>query len=88
MKEHESQLEQGDLPDNKNDEPDIIDINTHDWDFGFTALCYAVLFRSQPTLTALLAAGADPKLPTNTSPSNSYLATTFPLSYFDCYPKR
>ena len=73
----ESQPEQEDLPDDKKDEPDIIDINAHDWDFGFTALCYVVLFGSQPTLTALLAAGADPKLPTNPSPSNSYLATTF-----------
>ncbi len=77
VRESESQPEQEDVLDNKNNGPDIININTHDWDFRFTALCYAVLFGSPPTLVTLLAAGADPKLPTNPSPLNSYLATTF-----------
>jgi ankyrin repeat protein len=52
-------------------------VNIHDWDFGFTAICYAVLYGSLSTLEALLAAGADPKLPTAPSSTTSYLNTPF-----------
>jgi ankyrin repeat protein len=47
------------LEDNE-EEPDIIDISTHDWDFGLTSLGYAILSGSIEVVDALLAAGADP----------------------------
>jgi ankyrin repeat protein len=47
------------LEDNE-DEPDIIDISIHDWDFGLTSLGYAILSGSLEVVDALLAAGADP----------------------------
>ncbi|KAF8164736.1 hypothetical protein B0H34DRAFT_647969 [Crassisporium funariophilum] len=54
----------GDLPEDEEDQPDIIDVNMLDWDFGFSALSYAILFASLPVLEALLTAGADVKLAT------------------------
>lgn len=66
-----------DLPDDVVDEPDIIDVNLHDWDFGFNAICYAVVHGSLPALEALLAASADPKLPSAPSSSRSYVSTPF-----------
>ncbi|KAH8995817.1 hypothetical protein EDB86DRAFT_1066941 [Lactarius hatsudake] len=41
-------------------EPDILDISIHDWDFGLTALGYAIISGSVEVVDALLAAGADP----------------------------
>ncbi len=67
-KENDSPDQQDDVPDDVIDEPDIINVNIQDWDFGFTAICYAVLYGSLSTLEALLAAGADPKSPTAPSP--------------------
>lgn len=72
-----AQAEQDNVLEEETDEPDVIDINTHDWDFGFTPLCYAVLFGNMPTIGVLLAAGADVKLPTNPSAGNSYVSTPF-----------
>ena len=54
----------GDIPDDEIDEPDIIEVNSLDWDFGFSALSYAILFASLPVLEELLTAGADVKLAT------------------------
>jgi ankyrin repeat protein len=76
-KENETQGQQDDVLDDIVDEPDIIDVNIHDWDFGFTAICYAVMYGSLPTLEALLAAGADPKLPSSPSTSTSYTGTPY-----------
>ncbi|KAF9530942.1 hypothetical protein CPB83DRAFT_904927 [Crepidotus variabilis] len=53
----------------------VLDIDVHDWDFGFTALCYGILYGSQPTIDALLAEGADPKLPTKPNNNRSYTST-------------
>ncbi|KAH9017611.1 ankyrin repeat protein [Lactarius pseudohatsudake] len=41
-------------------EPDILDISIHDWDFGLTALGYAIISGEVEVVDALLAAGADP----------------------------
>ena len=54
----------GDIPDDANDEPDIIEVNSLDWDFGFSALSYAILFASLPVLEELLTTGIDVKLVT------------------------
>ncbi len=42
------------------EEPDVIDISIHDWNFGLTALGYAILSGSVEVVDALLAVGADP----------------------------
>lgn len=60
----------GDIPDDENDEPDIIEVNGLDWDFGFSALSYAIIFASLPVLEELLTAGADVKLVTK--PGSGY----------------
>ncbi|KAF8164738.1 hypothetical protein B0H34DRAFT_686396 [Crassisporium funariophilum] len=52
----------GDIPDEDEDELDIIDVDLPDWDFGFTALNYAVLFASLPVIDELIKCGADVKL--------------------------
>ncbi|KAF8267587.1 hypothetical protein EI94DRAFT_1801491 [Lactarius quietus] len=52
--------EDSDSLDDNEEEPDIIDISTHDWDFGLTALGYAILSGSLKVVDELLAAGADP----------------------------
>ena len=67
----------GDIPEDE-EAPDIIDANMADFDFGFTALCFAVLFASAPTVESLLAAGADAKLPTKITSGCS--AALHPLS--------
>jgi hypothetical protein len=54
----------GDIPE-EDDQPDIIDSNLLDWDFGFSALSYAVVFASVPLIQALIGGGADIKTPTN-----------------------
>jgi len=48
----------GDIPE-EDDLPDIIDSNLLDWDFGFSALSYAVVFASVPLIQAHIGAGAD-----------------------------
>jgi len=64
----------GEIPeDSEEDQPDIIEIDIHDWDLGFTAFSYAVLFASVRTLEVLIAGGADPKLATNPNPGYSPL---------------
>ncbi|KAH9034041.1 hypothetical protein EDB83DRAFT_1786796 [Lactarius deliciosus] len=53
------------LEDNEAD-PDILDISIHDWDFGLTALGYAIISGSVEVVDALLAAGADPSFAAHT----------------------
>ncbi|CAA7269211.1 unnamed protein product [Cyclocybe aegerita] len=67
------------IAEDEENQPDIIDINIDDWDFGFPALCYAVLYGSSVTVEALLDAGADAKLATKPSMTWS-LPTLHPLS--------
>ncbi|PPQ73506.1 hypothetical protein CVT24_007652 [Panaeolus cyanescens] len=69
----------GDMPEDQEDEPDIIDPNVADWDFGFTALSYAVLYGSIPVIDALINGGADPKLATKLSTYGRH-APLHPLS--------
>lgn len=53
----------GDIPEDEEDTPDVLDIDQTDWDLEFTALSYAVLFGSLQVIEALLTAGADTKTP-------------------------
>lgn len=68
--EAEKPAETGEIPEEEEDQPDIIEIDAFDWDLGFSALSYAVLFGSIPTLEALIAGEANPKLATNPSPGH------------------
>lgn len=58
-KKDEPEKDSDPLEDNE-EEPDVIDVSFHDWDFGLTALGYAILSGSLEVVDALLAAGADP----------------------------
>lgn len=73
--EEKATPEPDEIPSDETEEPDIIDINIHDWDFGFTALCYAIIYGSQETIDAMLEVGADPKLPTQPKNGKSYTST-------------
>jgi ankyrin repeat protein len=53
-----------DILDDKEDTPDVFDINAPDWDHAFTPLSYAILYASLPVVEALLAAGANVHLVT------------------------
>ena len=65
VKEEEEKAEAtGDIPDDEEDQPDILDINMEDWDFGFPALSYAILYASLPVLEVLITNGADVKAAT------------------------
>ena len=76
-KQENDRDQQDDVPEDVVDEPDIIDVDLHDWDFGFNAICYAVVYGGLSTLEALLTAGADPKLATAPSLATSYINTPF-----------
>ena len=54
----------GQIPEDEKDEPDVFDVNVADWDLKFTPLHYAAIFGSLGAIDQLLAAGADPNLAT------------------------
>lgn len=56
--------EANEFGDTDKDQPDIIEVDALDWDIGFSALAYAVIYGSLSTLNALIDGGADPKGPT------------------------
>ncbi|KAJ7066903.1 ankyrin repeat protein [Mycena belliarum] len=66
----EPQSNVGDLPEDEADLPDVLDINLADWDMSFTALAHAIVFGSLPIVDALLDAGADVKLVSQTKGSS------------------
>ncbi|KAI9451557.1 hypothetical protein BJY52DRAFT_1297191 [Lactarius psammicola] len=57
-KKDEAEKDPDALEDNE-EEPDVIEISIHDWDFGLTALGYGILSGSVEVVDALLAGGAD-----------------------------
>ena len=57
------------LEDDK-EEPDILDVSISDWDFGLTALGYAIVFGFVEVVAVLLAAGADPNVATRVKGTN------------------
>ncbi|KAI9433880.1 hypothetical protein H4582DRAFT_2081568 [Lactarius indigo] len=68
-KKDELEKDSDPLEDNE-EEPDILDISVHDWDFGLTALGYAILSGSLEVVDALLVAGADPSFVAHTKNVN------------------
>ena len=59
------------LEDNE-EEPDVLDTSTPDWDFGYTPLAFAILSGSLEVVDALLTAGADPSLVTHLKNQDIY----------------
>ena len=45
------------IQEDNTDEPDVLDLNAADWDFGLAPLGYAVIFASFPIIEDLIAAG-------------------------------
>ncbi|KAH9034042.1 hypothetical protein EDB83DRAFT_2296416 [Lactarius deliciosus] len=68
-KKDEPENDSNPLEDNEA-EPDILDISIHDWDFGLTALGYAIISGEVEVVDALLAAGADPSFVAHTKNVN------------------
>jgi ankyrin repeat protein len=65
------------------DEPDVLDVSIRDWDFGLTALGYAILFGSVEVVDVLLVAGADPNSATRvkgTHPLHPLILTCYTQS--------
>lgn len=50
----------GNIPEDEEEVPDVFDVNLPDWDFGLTPLGYAVIFGSVGVVGELLTGGADP----------------------------
>jgi len=70
---------EADIPDDIADTPDVFEVNAADWDFAFPPLAYAIISGSSDTVQLLLAAGADPKIPSKRQ--GTYNAPVFhPLS--------
>ncbi|KAG9040729.1 hypothetical protein FS837_000244 [Tulasnella sp. UAMH 9824] len=62
------------------DQPDILDIDAPDWDQSLTALGYAIINGSLPSVQILIAAGADCKIPRNLSDTYQGTPTFYPLT--------
>ncbi|KAF9475283.1 ankyrin [Pholiota conissans] len=64
----------------EDDQPDVIAIDEFDWEFGFSALSYAIVYGSLTTLNALIEGGANPKTPSKqTDLSSSHHPLTFTI---------
>ena len=70
-KEGAKDPDDGAIPEDSEDEPDVFQIDALDWDYALSALDYAVASGSLEVVELLLANGADPKLVT--TPKHSYL---------------
>lgn len=57
------------IPEDDEDEPDILDVNIPDWDYGFTPLGYAIVHGHLDVVDQLLVAESDPLQPVK---SNSH----------------
>ncbi|THU93789.1 ankyrin [Dendrothele bispora CBS 962.96] len=66
--------ESGALPEDKEDEPDILDINAPEWDLGFTPLAFAIMFSSLSVVDVLIAAGAECNALTSASNSSNLIS--------------
>ncbi|KAH9930561.1 ankyrin [Amylocystis lapponica] len=65
----------GQIPEDEKDQPDVFDVNAPDWDATLTPLQYAVIYGSVEVVDELIAGGADAKLVTHRTQgySNPYL---------------
>ena len=66
------------IPEDDEDEPDILDVNIPDWDCGFTPLGYAIVNGHLDVVDQLLVAESDPLQPVKSNSHN--IPTAHPLS--------
>ncbi|GBE83207.1 hypothetical protein SCP_0502540 [Sparassis crispa] len=62
--EEQPQVDNGQIPEDETEEPDVFDLNAADWDMAFTPLQYAIASGSVSIVDELIAAGADVKVVT------------------------
>lgn len=72
----------GEVPEDEEDEPDILDVSVRDWDQGFAPLHYAVLYGTRSTVDLLLRHEADPTQAAVASNGNSWEISQSPLPLF------
>ncbi|KAH9944572.1 ankyrin [Amylocystis lapponica] len=74
-KKAEQAADNGQIPEDEKDEPDVFDLNAPDWDAALTPLQYAVIYGSVEIVDELIAGGADAKLVTHRTQgyNNPYL---------------
>lgn len=77
--EKEDNTPSGEVPEEDEDEPDVLDVNVGDWDQGLTPLCYAVLYSTSYTVSILLKHNADPNLAAVSSGSSWERTNILPL---------
>ena len=66
------------IPEDDEDEPDILDVNIPDWDYGLTPLGYAIVHGHPDVVDQLLVAESDPLLPVKSNSHN--IPIVHPLS--------
>lgn len=76
----QNDVNEGDIPDDEANLPDILDINAADWDFRFNALAYAIIFGSSDAVDTLIEAGIDPKQAIPPKPNEYGACAIHPLA--------
>ena len=66
------------IPEDDEDEPDILDVNIPDWDYGLTPLGYAIVYGHLDVVDQLLVAESDPLQPVKSNSNN--ISIVHPLS--------
>ena len=66
------------IPEDDEDEPDILDVNIPDWDYGLTPLGYAVVYGHLDVVDQLLVAESDPLQPVKSN--SNKIPIVHPLS--------
>ncbi|KAI0084195.1 hypothetical protein BDY19DRAFT_997912 [Irpex rosettiformis] len=61
-KEDTPKGDEGNIPEDETEEPDVFAIDVQDWDYGLSPLHYAIVSGSSATIDLLLASGANAKL--------------------------
>jgi ankyrin repeat protein len=68
------------IPEDDENEPDILDVNIPDWDLGFTPLGYAIVNGHLDVVDQLLVAESDPLLPVKSNSHNISIAHPLTLT--------
>ena len=76
----EPAADDGDIPEDEMNLPDILDVNAPDWDLRFTPLAFAIVSGAPSAVDALLNAGVDPKQALMPKPNDYNSCTLHPLA--------
>lgn len=72
--------DEGDIPEDEMNAPDVLDVNAPDWDLRLTPLAYAIVVGAPGAVDALLDAGVDPKQALMAKPNDYNSCTLYPLT--------